>query len=128
MRGTTVQTPRSVKKEKEEVRQSRDSPAAHGEMAGCPPAAHGGLMVEQRFPCSPWRTSRRSRWLCPKKAETPWKSLCWSSSWKTAACAKDSHWKSPWRADPCGRDPILEQGKSVRSPSPRGGRSGGNNV
>ena len=42
VRETTMQTQRSVKKEREEVRWSRDSPAAHGEMAGCPPAAHGG--------------------------------------------------------------------------------------
>ena len=42
VRETTMQTPRSVKKEREEVRWSRDSPAARGETAGCPLAAHGG--------------------------------------------------------------------------------------
>ena len=44
-----MQTPRSVQKEREELRGSRDSPAARGERAGCPPAAHGGLTVGQRF-------------------------------------------------------------------------------
>ena len=42
VRETTMQTPRSVKKEREVVCRSRDSPAARGEVAGCPPAAHGG--------------------------------------------------------------------------------------
>ena len=37
VRGTTMQTLRSVRKEREEVRWSRDSPAARGETAGCPP-------------------------------------------------------------------------------------------
>ena len=26
--------------------------------------------MEQRFPCSPWRTPRQSRWLGPEKAVT----------------------------------------------------------
>ena len=118
MRETTVQTPRRVKKEREEVRRSRDSPAACGETAGCPPAAHGGLPGEQRFPCSPWRTPRRSRWLGPEKAVTPWESPRWSSLWRTATCGKDSRWRSSWRAEPHERDPTLEQGRSVRSPAP----------
>ena len=45
VRETTLQTPRSVQKEREEVCQSRDSPAARGEMASCPLAAHGGVLV-----------------------------------------------------------------------------------
>ena len=53
MRETTLQTPRAVTKEREEVRRSRGSPAARAETAGCLPAAQGGLTVEQRFPCSP---------------------------------------------------------------------------
>ena len=118
MRETTMQTPRSVKKEREEVLRSRDTPAARGERAGCPPAAHGGLTAEQRFPCSPWRTPRRSRWLGPEKAVTLWESPRWSSSWRTAARGKDSRWRSSWRTVCCGRDPTLEQGKSVRSPPP----------
>ena len=31
---------------------------------------------------------------------------------------KDLSWRNSWRADPRGRDPMLEQGKSVRSPPP----------
>ena len=27
--------------------------------------------MEQRFPCTPWRTPRRSWWLGPEKAVTP---------------------------------------------------------
>ena len=55
MRGTTPQTPRSVKKEGEEVLQApeqRDSPAAHGEdhaEAGCPPELtelHGDIHLQ----------------------------------------------------------------------------------
>ena len=42
----------------------------------------------------------------------------WSSLWRTAACGKDSGWRSSWRTVFHGRDPVLEQGKSVRSPSP----------
>ena len=42
VRERSTQTPRSLKKEREEVRGSRDSPAARGERAGCPPAAPGG--------------------------------------------------------------------------------------
>ena len=41
-----MQTPRSVKMEREEVRWSRDSPAARGEMAGCPPAAHEEIPLQ----------------------------------------------------------------------------------
>ena len=78
----------------------------------------GGGALEQRFPCSPWRTPRQSRWLGPEKAVTPWESPCWSSSWRTAARGKDLGWRSSWRADPHERNPMLEQGKSVRSPPP----------
>ena len=78
----------------------------------------GGGALEKRFPCSPWRTPRQSRWLGPEKAVTPWESPRWSSSWRTAVRGKDSRWRSSWRADPRGRDPTLEQGKSVRSPPP----------
>ena len=88
MRETMMQTPRSVKKEREEVCRSRDSPAARGETAGCPPASHGGLTVEQRFPCSPWRTPRWSRWMGPEKAMTAWESPHWSSLRKTAVRGK----------------------------------------
>ena len=31
---------------------------------------------------------------------------------------KDPHWRSLWRTVSHGRDPMLEQGKSVRSPAP----------
>ena len=108
MRETAMQTPRSVRKEREEVRGSGDSPAARGG----PHAAAGG-----------WAQKRPRLWESPR----------WSSLWRTAACGKDSCWRSSWRADPRGRDPTLEQGKSVRSPpreesSPQGGRSGRDNV
>ena len=55
MRETTLQTPRSVKKEGEEVsRGSRDFPLAahdedHGE-AGCPPSVHGGPQWSRDLP------------------------------------------------------------------------------
>jgi len=67
VRETTLQTPRTAKKEGEEVLQGLEqrffSPAAredHGE-AGCPPAAHGGPTVEQISTCSPWKTPCRNR-------------------------------------------------------------------
>ena len=78
----------------------------------------GGGAPEQRFPCSPWRTPRRSRWLGPEKAVTAWESPRWSSLQRTAVRGKDLSWSNSWRADPCERDPTLEQGKSVRSPPP----------
>ena len=78
----------------------------------------GGGAPEQRFPCSPWRTPRRSRWLGPEKAVTPWESPRWSSLRRTAVRGKDLSWRNSWRADPRERDPTLEQGKSVRSPPP----------
>lgn len=42
---------------------------------------------------------------------------------RTAAIGKGgSHWRSSWRTLSLGRDPALEQGESVRSPSLRSGR------
>ena len=74
--------------------------------------------MEQRFPCSPWRTPRRSRWLGLEKAVTPWESPRWSSSWRTAARGKHSRCRSLWRTVCRGRVPTVEQEKSVRSPPP----------
>ena len=71
MRGTTPQTPRSVKKEGEEVLQApeqRDSPAARGEdhgEAGCPSAAHGGPHAAAGG--------------CPKEAATLWITLAYNT-------------------------------------------------
>jgi len=71
---TAVQTPRSVKKEGEEVSRlwSRDSSAAHGEdhgEAGCPSAAHGGSLWSRYQPMTPFYTQSLSEglpfsWFC----------------------------------------------------------------
>lgn len=52
---------------------------------------------------------------------TPWWVL--PSLWRTAAWEKDSSCRNSWRPVCHGKDPVMEQGKSVRSTSPK--RKGG---
>ena len=82
MRATTLQTPRSVKKEGEEVLQALEQRFL------CSPWR---LTVEQISTCSPWRTPHRSRWM-PKGRCDPMGSLRWS---RLLAGPVD-----PWREEP----------------------------
>ena len=64
MRETTLQTPRSVKKEGEEVLQAPEKRF---------PCSPWRSTVEQISTCSLWRTPHQSRWMHPKVAVTPWR-------------------------------------------------------
>jgi len=130
VRETTLQTPRSVKKEGEEVLQmpeQRFSPAAcdedHGE-AGCRPAAHGGPWWGRSPPAAHGRPHAEAGG-CLKEAVTPsWSRLlagpadlwrdrspCWSRfAGRAFDRMGDPHWSSlllkdctPWEG------PTLEQ-------------------
>ncbi|RMB96657.1 hypothetical protein DUI87_26722 [Hirundo rustica rustica] len=71
--------------------------------------------------------------ICDPTQETRWSSLLWrtaahgkgstleqfAENSMGAAHGKDSHQGSSWRTVSRGRDPMLEQGRSVRDPSPR---------
>ena len=90
-----MQKPRSVKmEEREEVLWSRDSPAARG-------GPHGGA--------GGW-AQKRPRFCGKAHAGAVYGGL--------QCVEKDLSWRNSWRADPHERDPMLEQGKSVRSPPP----------
>ncbi|GAB0208746.1 epimerase family protein SDR39U1 [Grus japonensis] len=46
------------------------------------PMEDDGMMMEQIFPCSPWRTPRWSRWRHLKEAGTPWEAHAGAGSWQ----------------------------------------------
>ena len=77
LRETTLQTPRSVKKEGKEMLQAPEqrfhcSPWSRPWWGRLCPCSPWRSTVEQISTCSPWRTSHRSRWMHLKKAVTPW--------------------------------------------------------
>ena len=103
----TLQTPRSVKKEGEELLQALDSPAAHGEdhgEAGFAPAARGGPWWSRSPPAA---HGRPCAWAggCPKEAVTPWRARAGAGSCQDLWPHGESspHW-SRFAGRPC--DPV----------------------
>jgi len=86
VRETTLETPRPVKKEKEEVLQApeqRFSAAACDEdqgQPGCPPAAHGGPRWSRYLPAAHGGPHTRAGG-CLKKAVTLWGACTGAGSW-----------------------------------------------
>ena len=137
MRETTLQTPRSVKKEGEEVLQApeqRDSPAARGEdhgEAGCPPAAHGGPRWS-RYPPAACGGPHAGAGGCPKEAVTLWKAHAGAGSWQDLWThgKRSPRWsrfagRICWQGQPTT---LLEGGKSRSSWPRHGGCSGNRNA
>jgi len=85
MRETTLQTPKSVKKEGEEVLEAPEwrffpCGADHGE-AGCPAADHGGPQ-RSRYPPADRGAPHTKAVGCPKEAVTPWRAHAAAGSWQ----------------------------------------------
>jgi len=110
VRETTLQTPRSVKQEGEEVLQVPDqkcSPPArdedHGE-AGCAPAAHGGPQWS-RSPLTAPAGPHAGAGGCPQEAVTLWGHHAGAGSWQGLRTLGE---RSPRRSRFAGRacDPV----------------------
>jgi len=106
VRGTTLQTPRSVQKEGEEVLQAPKEQRfcslwSRPWWAGCP-CSHGGPRGS-RSPLAAWGGPHAGAGGCPKEAVAPWREEPIPSSLFLKDCVQ---WERP----------TLGQGLSVRCP------------
>ena len=86
MRERTLQTPRSAKKEGEEVfplpEQIPLQPVVKTMVKQVVPLQPVEATVEHISTCSLRRTPRRSRWMRLKEAVTPWRACARAGSWQ----------------------------------------------
>ena len=120
VRETTLQTSRSVKKEREEVLETPEQrvfPCSScwrpwwGRLSPCSPWRS---TVEQISTCSPWRIPHHSRGM-PEKGCDPVESPCWSRLLAGPV--------APWREEPtqvCWQDLWPRGGPTLEQPVPEG--------
>jgi len=68
-------------------------------------------------PCSSWRTSCQSRWMCLEGNCSPWREADTGAGfWQGMQPVGTTHAGAvySWRTESRGKDPMLEEGKSMR--------------